>query len=189
MKSYKQFLKEQKLTPDEAHRIFHKFGVDSRNKTGTELKSHYSKLMMKHHPDRGGSVTHAQEINSAWDTLKNSNPAPRASETPKNASSQSGETYHVYHYDGKGFSHWAPIKGTEHDFRDMARSALMADPNVRSKAVFIGKRDTPHSIKMVWANGKHLDRPVETMHQGTNGHPASDKNFVRTLSNWIDARA
>ena len=42
----------------------------SRNASQDEIKRAYRKLAMKHHPDRGGDAEKLQEINHAYDTLK-----------------------------------------------------------------------------------------------------------------------
>jgi curved DNA-binding protein len=55
-----------------------------KNASPEEIKRAYRKLAMKHHPDRGGDAAKLQEINEAYDTLKNptkrqqyDNPQPR----------------------------------------------------------------------------------------------------------------
>jgi DnaJ-domain-containing protein 1 len=37
--------------------------------TPLQIKSAYRKLMLKHHPDKGGSAEHAAKLNMARDTL------------------------------------------------------------------------------------------------------------------------
>lgn len=51
---------------------YNRLGV---NKTASpdEIKRAYKKLAMQHHPDRGGDQTTFQEINEAYDTLKDPN--------------------------------------------------------------------------------------------------------------------
>lgn len=93
-KSFKDFILEQ-MTPEQAHSVFSKFGINSRGKDPEELKSHYKKLISKHHPDRGGNVADAQEINSAWDTLKNAKSSLGGSTRDSRASRQS-------HYEPSG---------------------------------------------------------------------------------------
>jgi curved DNA-binding protein len=41
--------------------------------TSDEIKKAYRKLAMQHHPDKGGDPAHFQQINAAYETLKDSN--------------------------------------------------------------------------------------------------------------------
>ena len=45
----------------------------NKNSSPDEIKKAYRKLAMKHHPDRGGDAAKLQEINEAYDTLKDPN--------------------------------------------------------------------------------------------------------------------
>jgi DnaJ-class molecular chaperone len=63
---------------------YSKLGVD-KSASPEEIKRAYKKLAMQHHPDRGGDQKTFQEINEAYDTLKDpakrqqyDNPQPRA---------------------------------------------------------------------------------------------------------------
>ena len=56
----------------------------ARNSSADDIKRAYRKLAMKHHPDRGGDAAKLQQINEAYDTLKDpvkkqqyDNPQPR----------------------------------------------------------------------------------------------------------------
>ena len=53
---------------------YRKLGVD-KNASPEDIKRAYKKLAMQHHPDRGGDQRTFQEINEAYDTLKD--PAKR----------------------------------------------------------------------------------------------------------------
>lgn len=54
----------------EAERVFTLLGVDVQSLDDETLKKEYRKLLMKHHPDKGGKVETAQMITSAYDVLK-----------------------------------------------------------------------------------------------------------------------
>ncbi len=68
MKSFKTYLKEAKMTYDEALKIF---GV-SNGYTEEILKKKYKELAIANHPDKGGSNAKMQDINVANDLLKKS---------------------------------------------------------------------------------------------------------------------
>lgn len=216
------------MSPHEAHSVFSRFGIDSKNKSSKELKTYYVNLIKKHHPDQGGDVKHAQEINSAWDTLKNNrtsnDPIPSKSasneRTPEwamaghtggnppnhsinrnnytdlnfikkdlwNKSGGSDKEYTIHHFDGNHFRNSITTYGNDNLHRHMANASNMFNSEYRSKAIFVSKRESPHTLKMIWANGKHLDKPIETMHQSFNTNPANDQHFTRNLSSWIDSR-
>jgi DnaJ-class molecular chaperone len=63
----------------------------SKNSSSEEIKSAYKKLVMKHHPDRGGDAEFFKQINEAYDTLKDpekkqqyDNPSPQWDNTSYN---------------------------------------------------------------------------------------------------------
>lgn len=58
----------EQMTTADARKVFQKHGVTSTDHE--ELKGHYKRLMKKVHPDNGGNVKDAQELNAAWDKLK-----------------------------------------------------------------------------------------------------------------------
>lgn len=232
MKGFKDFIKEAKMSRAEAHGVFAKFGVDSKNKSPNELKSHYTKLIIKHHPDKGGRLADAQSINSAWDTLKvpgndNATPhsEPRRHQEPTRAtpywayaghsggsqpngniskhnytdmnfikkdmaerSGNSTKEYTIHHFDGNFFRNSVTVYGNDKIHRNMAVASNMFNSNYRSKAVFVSTKDNPRRLKMIWANGRHLDHPIETEHESFNHNPGNDQYFTRNLSSWIDRK-
>jgi hypothetical protein len=66
MKTFKTYLKEAKMTYDEALKIF---GVQN-GYTEEILKKKYKELAVANHPDKGGSTAKMQDINVANDLLK-----------------------------------------------------------------------------------------------------------------------
>lgn len=66
--SFKKFLKEQKMTYDDAVKIL---GLDDNFDT-EELKKAYRVASSKNHPDKGGSVEAMQDVNLAFEFLSNS---------------------------------------------------------------------------------------------------------------------
>ncbi|EGC31346.1 hypothetical protein DICPUDRAFT_40098 [Dictyostelium purpureum] len=58
---------ESKMTPDEAYSIL---GID-KNATKEEIKIRHKHLMIKNHPDKGGSSYLATKINEAKTILSN----------------------------------------------------------------------------------------------------------------------
>jgi curved DNA-binding protein CbpA len=65
VKNFRQFLKEAKMTHDEARRIL---GLGP-NFTAADLKVAYRKASVENHPDRGGDLRKMQDINAANDVL------------------------------------------------------------------------------------------------------------------------
>lgn len=59
----------EQMTMADARKVFQKHGVTSTDHE--ELKGHYKRLMKKVHPDHGGNIKDAQELNAAWDKIKN----------------------------------------------------------------------------------------------------------------------
>lgn len=51
---------------------YNRLGVN-KSASPDEIKRAYKKLAMRHHPDRGGNQKTFQEINEAYDTLKDPN--------------------------------------------------------------------------------------------------------------------
>lgn len=68
MKSFNQYLLEQRLSPDEALGILN---LTSNNLNTVSLKKAYRTAAMRAHPDRGGTDEQMQKINAAYDMLKN----------------------------------------------------------------------------------------------------------------------
>lgn len=79
----------ESLSIHDAYDIFAKHGVaNPRSQSHDELKAHHRRLMKQHHPDRGGNLALAKEINSAWDTIKDHhtmrlNAPPRQTRAPE----------------------------------------------------------------------------------------------------------
>jgi hypothetical protein len=66
MKTYKEFISEDKMSYQEALSVF---GVQS-GYTEEEIKNRYKKLAVTNHPDKGGSDGEMTKINNAYDILK-----------------------------------------------------------------------------------------------------------------------
>jgi hypothetical protein len=61
----------ERLTPSQAKAIFVQHGAPETAFSSPEaLKAAWKKLIIQHHPDRGGSPGVAQEVNAAFDVLK-----------------------------------------------------------------------------------------------------------------------
>lgn len=64
-------LNEVKLTKDASIGIFSKYGVPNADSlSNLDLKKAYRNLVYKHHPDRGGDTKIMQDINAAYEILK-----------------------------------------------------------------------------------------------------------------------
>jgi hypothetical protein len=59
--------------------LFRRLGVDVTGMEPEDLREARRKLINRHHPDRGGSLTTAQSINAAYDLLKEGVPKYRGS--------------------------------------------------------------------------------------------------------------
>ncbi len=68
MRSFKQYLVEFKITPEEALKIL---GIDAETASDpNKLKKAYRKASIESHPDKGGSVEDMQNVNVSYDILK-----------------------------------------------------------------------------------------------------------------------
>lgn len=70
MREYIRKLLLERLSYSDASRIFRNYGVDVSNMDTAQLHKAYRDLMLRYHPDHGGTVEDSQVINSAYDTLK-----------------------------------------------------------------------------------------------------------------------
>lgn len=69
----KDILTEKNMPIVDAVRIFLKYGIDPRNISKDELQREWRKLTVQLHPDKGGNEEEMKLVNSAYDSLKDSN--------------------------------------------------------------------------------------------------------------------
>lgn len=69
MYSFKDYLFEASMTLDAAMKVFN---ITSPFSSEVDLKSHYKKLALQHHPDHGGSMDKMKEVNLAKEILSKS---------------------------------------------------------------------------------------------------------------------
>ncbi len=58
------------MTAPEARSVFRDLGVDLTNIDPVGLKTQYRRLMMQHHPDKGGDLEVAKKLSAAYNTIK-----------------------------------------------------------------------------------------------------------------------
>lgn len=62
---------------EDAVRVFQKYGVDISRMSFDKIRKSRNTLLQKYHPDAGGKIEIAQEINAAFDMLQRRTPASR----------------------------------------------------------------------------------------------------------------
>lgn len=100
-------------------------------------------------------------------------------------SGRSREEHTIHNFDGRFFRGTISVYGNDKIHPHMANAMREWDVHP-SKAIFVSTRKEPRKLKMIWANGKHLDKPIETEHEAFNHNPGNDQRFTRNLSDWID---
>lgn len=78
---WRNYINLYEMTYADAARIFKQNGVDVSQLDATGVKNAYRRLMMANHPDRGGDVTKAKDINAAFDVLKLGAPSGSRADT------------------------------------------------------------------------------------------------------------
>ena len=72
LNKYIKFLLESKMTLELAASIFAKYGYDVSKMSKKDLRKAWADLSNIYHPDKGGDVEIMKDINTAYETLKNS---------------------------------------------------------------------------------------------------------------------
>ena len=207
------------MSQADARQIFFSNGVNPVGLDTQELKSAYRKLMMKHHPDKGGDVEKAKEITGAYEMLKsatsqNSAPNPNT----RDARSTDGysmdrpnfrhidyvkwyfdqltlgkpaQTWTVINFDGHFFRGSFVIRATADLFPKVAEVMQEWDDHFNSVAVMIGTNQMLDRGTLAVINilGKEIKPMVTLEFDSFNRNPANDTQFCRKLPMILDSIA
>lgn len=200
------------MSPAEARQVFFQLGVSTRDLDPAGLKSAYRKLMMQHHPDRGGDVAVAQELSSAYDVLKDAptTARERKPDEPARGPDMAKEDFHdlnyvrawfeektkgvpsqqwtVTNFDGHFFRGMFTIRGNHELFPDMARVMRTWDRFYDCRAILVGTRSMLEngSIALIWADGQEIKPMITLEFDSPNLNPANDQRFCRKLPHILD---
>ena len=206
------------MSEADARQIFFTNGVNPANLDSIELKSAYRKLMMKHHPDRGGDTGTAQAITSAYDTLKSLEDRPRqatkAAPSAPNEEFSMGHTrfndidyvkwyfeqltagqptqnWTVMNFDGHFFRGSMTVKGNADMFTKMGEVMEEWDSHFNSQAIFVGTRSMLEkgTVAVIGVLGKQVKPMVTLQFDSPNLNPANDSQFCQKLPAILDAIA
>jgi curved DNA-binding protein CbpA len=144
------------MTSQEAADIFRRFGGDP---AATDLQQVRRALIMKHHPDRGGSLEAAQAINAAYDILSGKSAPSRPSEpSPSYASGGYSSGYGA----GRGYT------GDPFGFRKQQRR----NPNAERE---YQKQRSPQTPEWAWAGYSGGLPPNASIYR----NDYTDVNFIK----------
>lgn len=212
----RNFINLVEMSQQDAIRVFVKNGVNPNNLTDDELKSRYRKLMMQHHPDRGGDLETAKEISGAYDILKKlekrtasaasatTSPEPEApaDDYPnfdkidhvkryfeELSSGKPSQEWTVVNFDGRFFRGMFTIRGSAEHFPEMARIMMKWDRYYDSHAILAGTRAmmSRGDIALINTKGQNVSPFVTLHYESPNLNPANDKSFSDSLPRIIDA--
>lgn len=200
------------MSAREAKELFLKLGVDPKGKDKDALRKAYRKLMMAHHPDKGGDVELAKQISQAFDILTS---APHT-EAPSRSSGGSQRAFSMDHprfdnidyvrwwfdqktegvetqkwwvmnFDGAFFRNSFTVSGNSEFFADMARIMPQWDRHYSSAAVLAGTRSMLEAgnILLIGTHGRPLERFETLEFDSPNLNPCNDQHFCRKLPEII----
>lgn len=190
-----------------ATRIFAELGINTASMSKEELKSAYRKLMMKHHPDRGGELIIAQQLSQAYETLKGNVGAESSKQAPKSSPNHTMERenfrnlnyikwwfsekskdspsqeWTVMSFDGYFFRNSFSVRGNPGLFSDMSRAMVEWDHTYDRRAILAGSRQMLEhgKVLLIWADGQDITPPKELTFDSFNLNPANDPHFSEEL--------
>ena len=188
------FMNLFEMSQAEARQVFFINGVDVSALDEKGLKSAYRKLMMTHHPDKGGDLDTAKQITAAYSALEGSS-GPQATPRPSQAAQQPREasytmdrpqfshidyvkwyfdqlseghpsqTWTVMNFDGHFFRNGFSIKGRADLFSKMASVLKQWDGHYECRAVLVGTRSMLEKGTLLVINVDDKDvKPFVTLH-------------------------
>jgi hypothetical protein len=188
------FMNLFEMSQSEARQVFFMNGVDTERMDKPALKSAYRKLMMKHHPDKGGDLDTAKQITAAYSALEGSVGAQtadshsQASPQPRSAAysmdhpqfshidyvkwyfdqlsaGHPSQNWTVMNFDGHFFRNGFTIQGRADLFSKMASVLRQWDRHYDCRAVMVGTRAMLEKGTLLVINVDGKDvRPFITLH-------------------------
>lgn len=195
----------------DAVKVFAKFGIDATKMSNIELTLRYKQLAKKMHPDRGGNTEDMQDINDAFDILKNHPeedfaPTATSSDTPSKQDytdiryvkkkmaelareSGGGREYTVWGFDGHFFRGCFTVMANETMFAEVGKAMAYWQSNggnpYKTKAVFVTNPNNHQEIILIWLDGQSV-KPTPFEHDSFNMNPGNDQYFQRKLPEMLE---
>ena len=199
------------LTPREAKHLLHMHGATDADLASLDsLKAARIRLIRANDPNLpGASQLAAQEINSAYDTLKkdglnsssdSKGPTSRPTARPHDASSRQdysdlnyfkqhiaelagaeGRSYTIHNWDGAFFRGVVTVRGCPRIFTEMAKAMRQWDSHFKCEAIMVHESQS-RDLQLIYLAPDHfLDGSIQFEHDSFNLNPGNDQHFCRKL--------
>lgn len=105
-------------------------------------------------------------------------------------SGHSTHQYTIWGFDGHFFRNKVTVFGSPAVFTHMA--VAMVDWQTKGanpyecRAVLVSSKEDPHTLWLVYADGRYLSDPIGLQHNSRNANPGNDESFTRRLPGFLD---